>query len=274
MSTSAITPTIAFLGATGGCVNTCLVHTLRGGYKCVALVRTPEKLRKQLADQGVSESTLSSQLIVTQGNALSAADVKKTLTAGGSGTLVGTIVTGLGASPSLTFDWRHPLDIVKIDQPTLCGDAAEALLTALAEIYSEQPALKASKPALTFVSTTGITRGAEDVPAAMRYLYHSILAEPHKDKKNMENAFRGNMEKGGDEQVFRCVTGMRPTLLAGTVDVKDGQGVDTVRAGTEQHPTLGYTVKRADVGEWIYKHLINDTAARRQWEGEMITLTH
>ena len=274
MSASAVTPSIAFFGATGGCANACLVHSLRGGHKCVALVRTPEKLRKQLTHQGVSESVITSQLLITQGNATEVADVKKTLTAGGSSSLVSTIVTGLGGAPHLQFDWKNPLQIAALDQPTICEDAAKAVVAALNSIYTEQPALKTNKPTVVFVATTGITRGPEDVPFVMRFLYHQMLAVPHKDKKKMEDIFRGNVEKGGDEQVFRCVTGMRPTLLGGAVDVNDKQGVETVRAGTEQKPALGYSIKRADVGEWMFKNLIHEAEAKKTWEGEMVTLTH
>jgi hypothetical protein len=58
-SNTAVKPTIAFFGATGGCANACLVHTLNAGYSVAALARTPTKLKTQLLAQGLSEETLS-----------------------------------------------------------------------------------------------------------------------------------------------------------------------------------------------------------------------
>ena len=263
MSATHIQPTIAFFGATGGVTGTCLIHTLRAGHKCVALVRTPEKLRKQLQEQGVSESTLSSQLLILPGSATDKSAVKSTLTAGGAGTLPATVITGVGAAPKFG-GWR----ILTIDQPTLCGDSAQTLVEALTEVYNEQPQLANSKPSLVFVSTTGISRGVEDVPFGMRTLYHGFLHTPHLDKKLMEDTFRNSIGK------FRVFTGIRPTLLSGTTDVKDAKGLEHVKAGTEDKPATGFSIGRADVGHWMFQNLLNDAQAQQKWEGQMISLTY
>ena len=156
-----------------------------------------------------------------------------------------------------------------MDQPDICGEAARVLVSALKEIYQENPALKNSPmPSLTFVSTTGITTGPADVPWAMRFLYHVILAVPHVDKKKMEDAYR--KESGG---LFASVTGIRPTLLMGGIDVADAAGLGKVRAGTEREPELGYTVKRADVGWWMFENVVRPEAAGGRWRGEMCSLT-
>lgn len=274
--------TVAFFGATGGVTNAVLVHTLLAGYKAAALVRNPQKLRDQLTAQGLDASVMDN-LAIVQGNALDVAAVKRTLAAAAASPTTGLptfIVTGLGGAPHLRFNWRNPFQFAGLDNPTICESAAKALTAAMREIYAENPSLqtanKANKPLLTFVSTTGITRGPEDVPFWMRFLYHQILTEPHIDKRKMENEYRSDLEKSSADSsssVFRSVVGIRPTLLTGGADYKDSVGLDKIRSGTEANPALGYTVKRADVGLWVFVNVINESSRKPQYEGEMITLT-
>ncbi|EXJ94935.1 hypothetical protein A1O1_00053 [Capronia coronata CBS 617.96] len=300
---SQTTPTVVFFGATGGVVNAALVHTLKAGYRAIALVRNPEKLRAQLARQGVDEALIHNDsddvdnasgtntgLTIVQGNALDLDAVKRTLSLATTG---GRhyhspgdwhIVTGLGGSPKLTFDWCHPGHIATLDDPTICEKAARTLLTALREVYhgsseKKNAALEQhptnNKPLLTFVSTTGVTRGVEDVPFVMRFLYHQMLAIPHADKKKMEDLYRAEAEKSGkgDEAVVRNVVGIRPTLLSGGVSCTDAVGLHAVRSGTEDSPAIGYSIKRADVGHWIFENVIDQAKRRKELEGQMITLT-
>lgn len=267
---------VLFLGATGGCANAALVHTLRASIPCIALARTPSKLVSQLEAQSLTPAQLAN-LTTLPGNALSQPDVKAALLAHNS-TIPATIVTGLGGSPKLQFDACSPLHIAGLDDPHVCATAARTLVAALREIYAEQPALAAKKPSVVFVSTTGVSRGKEDVPFAMRFLYHQALALPHKDKREMEDVLRAEDEASttsdkGADGVFRAVSGVRPTLLAGAVDVNDGLGWEKLRAGTEEAPEMGYSVKRADVGEWIFMNLVRDGEGKEKWEGEMASLT-
>lgn len=262
--------TVAFFGATGGVTNAALVHTLKAGYHAAALVRTPQKLRDQLTAQGLDASLLS-KLTIVQGNALDVAAVKRTLAASSPSGVPTYIVHGVGGAPSLKFQWCHPLQIAALDNPTICETAAQTLLTALKEIYAENPACKANKPLLTFISTTGVSSGPEDVPFAMRFLYHQTLAEPHKDKKKMEDTYRA--DASSVDSVLRDVVGIRPTLLAGDADYTDAAGLEKVRAGTEAKPAVGYQIKRADVGHWVFENVISEEHRRKEWEGEMVTLT-
>lgn len=262
------TPSIAFLGPTGGVVNSVLVHALRDGKHVAALVRTPSKLIKQLESQGLTSSMLSSQLTIITGNALDTSSVKSLLTANNTpGHIVSQIVSGLGAAPSFVWNWRNPLACAAIDQPTLCGDAAQTLVTALDELYNANPKLRQRKPKLTFVSTTGISSGPEDVPVGLQTLYHNILAMPHKDKREMERVFC-------TATVFGGIVGVRPTLLTGAVSVDGGYGWEKIRAGRMQQPVLGWTVNRSDVGEWMWMNVVGDEDKRRDWEGEMISLAN
>jgi len=270
-SSTSINPTIAFFGATGGCTNACLTHALNNGHSAVALARTPSKLREQLARQGVAADVVTRQLVIVQGDALDVEAVKRTLTAGAAppGNLVSTIVSGLGGSPKLQFSLGSPLRLFTLDNPTVCESAAQTLLTGLQQLYAERPA--ATKPSLTFISVTGIAPNntPPDVPLPMRFLYRRVLAVPHTDKRRMEAVFRGDESR----RLFRSITGVRPTLLTGAAGlVSEGVGVDKVRAGTEPRPAVGYSVRKADVGHWIFDRLIKDGPGSR-WEGEMVTLT-
>jgi hypothetical protein len=269
-STTSINPTVAFFGATGLCTNTCLVHTLQAGHSATALARTPSKLKTQLLNQGLSEDTLSRQLVIIQGDALDVAATKRTLTAGGG--LVTKIVSGLGGVAKPTFSLWRPLQIFTLDNPTICATATQTLFNALQEIYEEQPALTANKPLVTFISSTGVTTGPTDVPFWLRFLYHQVLTIPHRDKKNMEVLYRKNMsESDSSKRLFRNIIGIRPTLLTGGASVNDGIGLDKIRAGREQRPAVGYSIRKADVGHWIFENVIKNDG--QGWEGEMVTLT-
>ena len=260
--------TILFLGATGGVTNACLSLALKSrSYRCIALVRTPQKLTDQLKTQQKLDDALLANLTILQGNALDQAAVKSAILAHGS--LPNMIMSGLGGAPSMTFNIRHPLQFVQIDQPNICENAAKTLVSALQAIYNEEPSLTSPKPAIIFVSTTGISRGAEDVPFGLRTLYHGMLAQAHEDKKGMESVFRNS----GD--VFSAVTGIRPTLLAGagTVDGSEGKGVAAVKAGTEREPHMGFLIQRADVGAWVYENVVEGKDSGR-WRGEMCSLAY
>ncbi|KAK5097377.1 hypothetical protein LTR70_002576 [Exophiala xenobiotica] len=268
--------TLLFLGATGGVANACLTSALKSNqYKAIALVRTPEKLRKQLVDQqGLEENMVSSNLTIIQGNALDLSNVKRALLANiiehGDIALPSMIISGLGGAPALNLDIRHPLQIGKLDNPTICEDAAKTLITALKEVYSERPSLSSRKPGVCFVSTTGISRGPEDVPFGMQFLYHQMLALPHADKKKMETTFRDHMLQS--EPVFASVTGIRPTLLRGTGALNEGAGIEKLRVGVESRPAAGFTVQRADVGAWMFENVVKESEGGK-WRGEMVSLT-
>ncbi|KAK5090051.1 hypothetical protein LTS08_007388 [Lithohypha guttulata] len=268
--------TICFFGATGGTTNASLTLTLTSqSHRAIALVRNPDKLRQQLiSQQKVDESLIDKKLTIVQGNALDVEDVKRALlaniVAGKDDRLPFMLKSGLGGAPALQFDIYHPLHIITLNNPILCESAAKTLVCALSELYAEQPGLAQNKPAVTFVSTTGVSRGAEDVPLAMRFLYHQLLAVPHADKRKMEDTFRDNMLE--DAPVFKSVTGIRPTLLSGAGIIAEGKGLETVRAGTECKPETGYTISRADVGSWVFENVIR-TQGKGRWIGEMVSLT-
>ncbi|KAF9283105.1 hypothetical protein BGZ88_010658, partial [Linnemannia elongata] len=68
MTSSTSTNFIAFFGATGGCTNACLVHTLNAGFHATALARTPSKLTDMLLTQGIAQSIIDTQLTIVKGD--------------------------------------------------------------------------------------------------------------------------------------------------------------------------------------------------------------
>ncbi|KAJ9608271.1 hypothetical protein H2200_007259 [Cladophialophora chaetospira] len=272
--------TVAFFGATGGVTNAILIHTLLAGRKAIALVRTPQKLRDQLTRQDLSPEVLSN-LTIVEGNALDVYAVKRTLTVSGPNTLPNVIVSGLGGAPVFKFQWLRPFQFATLDNPRICETAAATLIQAMGEIYDEQSSLRAQhekKPLLTFVSTTGITRGPEDVPFWIRFLYHQILTIPHIDKRKMEDIYRADAEKSDQQsKLFRTIVGIRPTLLTpldnSPADYRDVIGIEKIRAGTEQDPAIGYSIKRGDVGQWVWENVVRQAAGGGKWEGQMVSLT-
>lgn len=268
--------TICFFGATGGVANACLTAALKSGqYKAIALARTPEKLKKQLiTQQGLEESLIDEKLTIVKGNALELADVKNAILANFIAkvdqALPSMIVTSVGGSPKLTFNFWRPLQCVTLDNPVICETAAKTVLGALRAISADQPLLSATKPAVMFVSTTGVSRGPEDVPFWMRFLYHQILTIAHEDKRKMEDTFRDHMAE--PQPLLSTVTGIRPTLLMGTGALNESIGFEKLRAGVESKPELGFTVQRADVGIWMFEKVIKEVDGGK-WRSEMVSLT-
>lgn len=263
------TPTIAFFGATGGCANACLTHTLLSGFNVTALARTPSKLTDQLLAQGVSQETLDRQLTIIKGDATDISSVKETLLSKKTGILASTIISGIGGSPRLQKSFCEP---IVFDNPNICEESAAAIRTALQEIYKENAEYKATKPLLVVISTTGISKVKEDVPFGFRTFYHKGLAVPHEDKRKMEAALLEHMSQADEEsRVFRAFVSVRPSLLTGDNSIKTGKGWETLRVGTEEEPAVGYTIQRADVGQWIFEEIVRRGSER--WFGKMVTLT-
>ncbi|KAF9924429.1 hypothetical protein FBU30_005583 [Linnemannia zychae] len=262
---------IAFFGATGGCTNACLVHTLNAGFHATALARTPSKLIDMLLAQGIAQSTIDSQLTIVKGDISDIQAIKDTLTRHHSGTvntvqIVTQIISGIGGTPQMQMSLRRP---VTIDNPEICATATKNILQALEEIYKANPTFAQEKPSITVISTTGVSDVKEDVPFGFRTLYHVILADPHKDKKEMERLVVSN---SGSGKTFRGAIIVRPSLLMGDQNVKGGQGWEKLRIGREEEPAVGYTVHRADIGQWIFEQIIK--TGGETYFGQRVTLTN
>ncbi|KAF8932876.1 hypothetical protein BGZ47_011136 [Haplosporangium gracile] len=267
----ASTQHIAFFGATGGCTNACLVHTLNAGFHATALARTPSKLVDMLRAQGITQDLMDAQLTIFKGDISDIHAIKDTLTnhhpgTTGAVTLASQIISGIGGTPQIQMSLFRP---VTIDNPEICASATKNIITALQEIYKAQPSTALHKPSITVISTTGVSDIKEDVPFGFRILYHVVLADPHKDKKEMERLVIENTGNGG---TFSGSVIVRPSLLTGDQSVKGGQGWEKLRLGREEEPAVGYTVHRADVGQWIFEQVVK-TGGKAHF-GQRITLTN
>lgn len=263
--------TLVFFGATGGCTANTLVHSLKAGENCIAMARTPQKLRTLLQEEhSVPTATLDQHLTVLQGNIMDEASIKSALTA--SGHLPDKIMYGIGGAPKFQASLIHP---VTFDGPTVCGDGMGVLVSALKALQREGAALPPSgrRPVLVCVSTTGIDK-VRDVPWLLIPLYKVALHVPHIDKKNMEaTLFGAAFEKDPPLSGFTVI---KPTLLTDGAAKPLGQ----IRAGwvwPDEHqgseqaagPQMGYTITRASVGLWVHENVIK---GGNEWSGKCVSL--
>ncbi|KAG0082027.1 hypothetical protein BGZ90_001043 [Linnemannia elongata] len=210
------------------------------------------------------------QLTIFKGEIADIYAIKDTLTnpdaTTGTVTLASQIISGVGGTPQMQMTLRRP---VTIDNPELCATATKNIIKALQEIYKAQPSTALHKPSITVISTTGVSDVKEDVPFAFRILYHVVLADPHNDKKEMERLITENAGRRRSIPRFgHCST----LYLDGNQAVKGGQGWEKLRVGRENEPAVGYTVHRADVGQWIVEQVVK-TGGEVLFE-ERITLTN
>ncbi|KAG0363171.1 hypothetical protein BGX24_004963 [Mortierella sp. AD032] len=276
MTSSTTTQFIAFFGATGGCTNACLVHTLKAGFSATALARTPSKLTDMLLAQGLDQSIIDSQLTIVKGDIADLLAIKSVLTNNSSNTIDSTvtdsakiatqIISGIGGTPQMRMSLRKPMTI---DNPEICATTTKNIIQALQEIYSAHPSTAQHKPSITVISTTGVSDVHEDVPFGFRTFYHVGLAVPHKDKKEMERLVSENASSTG---VFRGAVIIRPSLLKGDQSVKSGKGWQKLKVGQEDKPAVGFTVHRADVGQWICEQVVK--TGGDSYFGQKVTLTN
>lgn len=236
----------------------------------LTVARTPTKLTELLLSKGVSQSTISSQLSVTEGDVRDVSAVKSALTPNGQP--VSIIVSGIGEHfPPFPILTSHPPmnpflnirgpGIYTMGKVTICAEATTSILNALANLQP-QP-----KPLLAVISSTGISAGPRDVPLLMLPLYKLILHNPHQDKANMERLLAEGAS-GNKNTWIRGFVSVRPTLLTSGPAV----GRPKLRVGTESKPAVGYTVSREDVGKWIFDEVVANEG-RDRWVGEKVTLT-
>ncbi|KAF2101489.1 hypothetical protein NA57DRAFT_72929 [Rhizodiscina lignyota] len=267
--------TITFFGATGGCAGASLALCLKSNHHCVALVRTPDKLRKLLESKhDVPATILDSYLTVIQGNIKSEEDVKKTLTV--TDALPDIILFGIGASPKLQMSLKAP---ATLDDPHVCAEGMKTVISALKDLQSQNIKLGPSgkKPLITTISTTGVSK-IRDVPYSIYPVYHWLLSVPHIDKREMENVLVAAARESNSP--ISSFTIVRPTLLS------DGamKGLEKVKAGwvypddddregalTEAGPKMGYQISRGDVGTWIFERIIKGNG---EWNGKCASLTY
>lgn len=149
---------------------------------------------------------------------------------------------------------------------TICAEAVDSILSALAELKPVQ------KPLIAVISSTGISAGPRDVPISLVPLYKILLHNAHKDKHNMEQLLADSFAEaasGRKEAWIRGFVFVRPSLLTNG----PAAGQPKLRVGTVPKPAVGYTVSREDVGKWIFNQLLANEG-RDQWAGEKVSLTY
>jgi hypothetical protein len=218
------------------------------------------------APHSIPQNVLDSQLAIVQGNIDNVTSIKSVFAHSPS-----VIVSGVGGAPKLQASLLRP---VTLDQPTICADATANIVKALKELEAANKL--AVKPFVIVIGTTGMSH-TRDVPVAFLPFYHVVLAMPHKDKGNMEKIVIGAAKE--TPSVLSGYSIVRPSLLM------DGpsQGVGKIRMGWERHmldsqgekgpgPAVGYTIRRADIGLWIYENLIKGDS--KDWSGRCVSLTY
>lgn len=253
-------PTVAFFGATGDCAGHTLANTLKAGYDCVALARTPEKLEKSMQAKGVSAHAIDQHLTIVEGNARDTEAVKKALQV--KGQVVDIIVSGIGSNPTLQWSLYRP---VVLQDETICEDVTNTILDALSQLKS------AKKPLFVNVLTTGIQPKGKprDVPLAFTLLYHWLLASPHEDKEKVQEKLIETMQLPEAQRAIRAFVNVKPSLL---VD-GEGCGLQTIREGTDETPAVGYTIQRKDVGLWMFERLVK-AEVKGEWLNKGVSITY
>jgi hypothetical protein len=250
------------------------------------VARSPSKLRKLLEEEHkVPSNVIDANLTIIQGSIKDIIPVKQTLaptsipesdtTDATSRQPAQIVLAGVGGKPYFQCSLTHP---VTLDDPKVCQEGMTIILRALRELRREAVITETQRPLLVAISTTGLSQ-TRDVPIALMGLYHWMLRIPHVDKKLMEGELaRSSTETGPDAPIAGFVI-VRPTLLF------DGDmlGMDKIRAGWETHPesvnareagapgpAIGYSIRRADVGLWIFESVVKNDG---NWTNKCVTLT-
>ncbi|EJD44582.1 hypothetical protein AURDEDRAFT_125150 [Auricularia subglabra TFB-10046 SS5] len=229
--------TFAFFGASTGCGLAALKLAVSAGHTCIALLRDPSKLDAHFPNQPAN-------LILQPGNAHDVTAVSSCLTVPGNDTqLVDAVYFSIGGK----------LDMSKmgLDDPNVCRKGMATLLEALGQLRAHGAQ---GRPLIVPMSSTGISDHARDVPLLFIPMYKLLLAQPHKDKKAMEDL----VIKSGERFVV-----LRPSFF-----VEGDKPGNAIRVGIEDPKTgveklaVGYTISREAVGGWVYQHILNGDASQ------------
>ncbi|KAF2837140.1 hypothetical protein M501DRAFT_1018053 [Patellaria atrata CBS 101060] len=260
-------PTLAIFGSTGVCASQALALALRDGYTVTALVRTPERLRKLLSEtHSIDSSLVDRNLIIVQGNVKTIADMKKTLVI--NNRMVDLIVCGIGGAPQFQMNLKTPFTL---DDPQICESAIKTLLEAIKELSADRSITGTKKPAITVISTTGLSK-TRDVPLVLYPLYYWTLTVLHIDKKIMEDLV---IDAASANEISNF-TIVRPTLLTkgrakGLDNVKQEWELLNGEKGDGPGPTMGYSISRSDVGTWIFEKAIKEIQV---WGDRCVSLAY
>jgi hypothetical protein len=234
------------------------------------VVRTPSKLVTLLTtDHAIPASTIETNLTIIQGNAKNTSDVSRTLISPTNKLhVVDIIYSSIGGYPTFQLSLTAPFVLA---DPTLCTSGMHAIFSALSTL--SLTTTTGRKPLLIALSSTGVNGKARDIPWVYYPLYHVLAAQPHADKRGMEELVLG--DEGEHVRDFVII---RPTALVdgvkGVHKVRSGWEwglqVEKREKGKEAGPAIGWMVGRKDVGAWIFANVVEDGG----WEGRCVSLTY
>lgn len=237
---------LAFFGASTGCGLAALKRAVADGHTCIALLRVPSKLDEHFP-------TRPANLILKTGNAHDVSAVASCLTVPGNASqLVDAVYFSIGGK----------LDMSKmgLDDPDVCRKGMGALLDALKRLRAEGAQ---GHPLIVPTSSTGISDHARDVPLLFIPMYKLLLAQPHKDKKAMEDLVISSGERFVVLRPSFFVEGDKPGKPI-RVGIEDPQrGVEKLE--------VGYTISREAIGGWVYENILRGDAT--QYVGKSVSIT-
>ncbi|KAF9881965.1 hypothetical protein CkaCkLH20_00001 [Colletotrichum karsti] len=233
---------VAFFGATGGTVFSCLVHALKKEYiHCHVLVRDTGKLHRLLT--GATGTSSHDLLRVIQGDIRSRSAVKSTIFPPCE-ILTGPVdviifgVGGVDVHGRMIYD----SDVSK--------DGISTVFQALISEPSECPRIVA-------IGSLGIggqvtrlltrTPSAEAASARASYAWFKG-SSAYDDKSELEEVVLDEMQEAGLECFDNLV--VQPGLLTDNRPL----GLAAIRHGSPGNPPPGYFISREDLGEWLFYH--------------------
>ncbi|KAG0129663.1 hypothetical protein HOY82DRAFT_563830 [Tuber indicum] len=255
---------VAFFGPTGGCALAALKLALESGCRCSALTRRPSHLLTQLSS--LPQGTLQN-LTITEGTVQTPTAVLETLRSQTNPTLSRKyIISGIGGAPKFGLNPFRPT----LDNPHVCQEAAEAILSGLRELKGGAAEGEWRQPLLAVISTTGLVPG--ELPFVMKPLY-GMLKIPHEDKVKMEGVVTG-----AEEGLLKWVVGRAGLLTDGPAGgavragyvgrVRNGSG----KWGDVEGVAVGYRISRGDVGRWLFEEVIGQDGG--EWVGKKVCLVY
>ncbi|CBQ74036.1 conserved hypothetical protein [Sporisorium reilianum SRZ2] len=267
---------LLILGGTQGCGLETLLLLLNSDqmYTTTVLARNPVAFKQTLAERGAalaSSSTLTTKLRIVKGDALEPQDISNAFTkAQQFGGDVDAVLYGVGGR--LVFS-SNPFARPTLSPESICERSIRNVTDAL--IALDQP----EQPRLVVISSNGLGKGGHSLlPYLMRPLYSFLLPAPHVDKEHMEKhlhnlaGLRSNdFNPVPDAQLekqpkIKKLAIVRPALLV--------NGTATKKYRVHQELRGGYTVRRSDVGHFIYNNLLGGPDDRGQYVGMSVMVAY
>lgn len=221
-----------------------------------------------LSNLGVSEETITIQLIIVEGSSRDSAAVLSLLRNEPE-----LIFSGITSLPK--FSW-NPLRPIGMVDATITGDSATAVVDALRELKATNAVKKL--PVFCPISSTG--HGSQrDQPLPLIPLYLWLLPIPQADTAVLEKVVRQAATE--PDSALDGYVMLRPPLLTHG----KRKGTDALRVGwiweddvfrstneKELGVEVGYTISRQDLAQWIFEELVQGDVNR--WKGKCVNLTY